>query len=156
MDEIHNRKITMRPRIYFIIGSVIGFVGLVALLVSAVFLFSLTRFAFRSHGPMGDIRMEELLTSFPWWAPVLGGICLVGGIFVLRRYDISYKRNFGFLAVGVILALLMTVLVIDYYKFDEKWFTHPQMKKVFHKYYRSYDDHTIERKINEYPRRRGR
>ena len=71
------------------------FLGISASIIVSVFLVSLTRFALRTHGPMGQIRLEQILSSFPWWAPVIALIGLFSGIYLLKKYDFSYRKNFG-------------------------------------------------------------
>ena len=46
MEQIHNDKIKMRPRVYFVIGSVLTFVGLISSLVVSVFFLGLMRALF--------------------------------------------------------------------------------------------------------------
>ncbi|MFA6315357.1 MAG: hypothetical protein WC648_03280 [Candidatus Paceibacterota bacterium] len=113
MDQIHEDKIKMRPKIYFIAGSILTFVGLVSSVVISVFLVGLIRFSLRSHGPMGSYRFEEILSDFPLWAPVLAIVGLIVGIWLLRKYDFSFKINFKLVIIGFILAIIVGGLVID-------------------------------------------
>jgi len=113
MDQIHDKKIKMRPKAYFILGSILTFVGLVSSVVVSVFLVGLIRFSLRTHGPMGSYRLDQILSSFPWWAPVLAIVGLVVGIWLLRRYDFSFKVNFKVVIIGFILAVIVGGWVID-------------------------------------------
>lgn len=109
MDQIHEEKIKMRPKAYFILGSVLTFVGLVSSVVVSVFLVGLIRFSLRAHGPMASYRLDQILSSFPWWAPVFAIAGLVMGIWLLRRYDFSFKVNFKVVIIGFIWLLLLVV-----------------------------------------------
>ena len=91
MEQIHEKDIRMKPRYYFIFGTLLLFISMVLTVIGSVFLLSLTRFALRSHGPMGQYRLDQLLSSFPWWAPLLAIAGLVLGILLLKKYDFSYK-----------------------------------------------------------------
>ncbi len=113
MGQIHDKKIKMRPRIYFIAGSIFTFVGLVSTIVASVFLVGLIRFSLRSHGPMASYRFDQILSSFPWWAPILAILGLVIGIWLLRKYDFSFRVNFKVIIVGFILAIIVGGWVID-------------------------------------------
>jgi hypothetical protein len=113
MDQIHEEKIKMRPRAYFILGSILTFVGLVSSVVLSVFLVGLIRFSLRTHGPMASYRVDQILSSFPWWAPVLAIVGLVAGIWLLRKYDFSFKVNFKIVIVGFILAVIVGGWIID-------------------------------------------
>ena len=113
MDNIHDKKITMRPRIYFVIGAILTFAGLVSSVVFSAFLVGLIRFSLRAHGPMGAYRMEQILASFPWWAAVLTVVGLGVGVWLVRRYDFSYKTDFKVVIAGFILSAIVGGLIID-------------------------------------------
>ncbi len=107
MNKIHNEKIKMRPKSYFIAGSVLTFIGLVSSVVFSVFLIGLMRFSVRSRGPMADYRLDKILGNFPWWTLVLAVAGLAVGIWLLRRYDFSFKVNFKFIVIGFIFAIII-------------------------------------------------
>jgi hypothetical protein len=113
MDKIHHGKIKMRPKVYFIVGSLLAFLGLVASMLISVFLVGLMRFSLRTHGPMGEYRLEQILSSFPWWAVVVAILGLVIGIWLLRRYDFSYKINFKAIVISFVVAIIVAGWVID-------------------------------------------
>ncbi|MDP2815415.1 MAG: hypothetical protein Q8O19_01915, partial [Rectinemataceae bacterium] len=113
MERIHQDKIKMRPRVYFVIGSLLTFIGLVLSILTSVFLIGLMRFSLRAHGPMGEYRLEELLSRFSWWGPICALLGLVIGIWLLRRYDFSYKINFKVMVAGFIAAIIVAGWVLD-------------------------------------------
>lgn len=113
MDRIHNDKIKMHSKAYFIFGSFLAFVGLVFSIVVSVFIIGLIRFSLRTHGPMGEYRLDQMISSFPWWMVVVAILGLVFGIWLLRRYDFSYKINFKMVVIGFIVAIIMAGWVID-------------------------------------------
>jgi len=113
MDQIHEEKIKMRPRAYFIIGSVLTFVGLVSSLLVSVFLVGLIRFSLRSHGPMASYRLDQILSNFPWWAPALAVVGLVIGIWLLRKYDFAFKVNFKAVIIGLVFTIIIGGWVVD-------------------------------------------
>ncbi len=113
MDQIHTKKIKMKPKAYFIAGSILTFIGLVSSVVVSVFLVGLIRFSMRSHGPMASYRLDQILSSFPWWAPILAVIGLIAGIWLLRKYDFSFRVNLKIVIFGFILAIIVGGWVID-------------------------------------------
>ncbi|MFA6194611.1 MAG: hypothetical protein WC719_02615 [Patescibacteria group bacterium] len=113
MGEIRHGKLKMRPKLYFIIGSVLVFVSLILSTLSSVFLFGLIRFSLRSHGPMGQYRFEQLLASFPWWAVVSAILGLIIGLWLIRKYDFSYKINFKIIIIGFAAAIIMAGYLVD-------------------------------------------
>ena len=113
MGEIHHGNLKMRPRLYFIIGSTLLFISLVLSALSSVFLFGLIRFSLRSHGPMGQYRFEHLLESFPWWAVVSAVLGLIIGLWIIRKYDFSYKINFKIIIIGFVAAIIIAGYLVD-------------------------------------------
>jgi len=113
MDRIHRGKIKMRPKVHFVIGSLLMFVGLVASMLTSVFFVGLLRFSIRARGPMAEFHLEHLLSNFPWWIVVVAVLSLVIGIWLLRRYDFSYKVNFKVILVAFIAAILVAGWIID-------------------------------------------
>ena len=113
MGRIHQDKVKMRPRAYFILGSLLTLAGLVAAIVTSVFFIGLMRFFLRAHGPMGGYRLEQMLSLFPWWTPVLAVLGLAIGIWTLRRYDFSYKIDFKIITVGFIIAVIVAGMLLD-------------------------------------------
>ena len=113
MNKIHHGEIKMRPKLYFVVGSLLTFLGLVASMLISVFFVGLIRFSLRTHGPMGEYRLDQMLSSFPWWAVVVAILGLVIGIWLLRRYDFSYKINFKVIAISFVVAIIVAGWIID-------------------------------------------
>ncbi|MCR4341989.1 MAG: hypothetical protein NUW01_19095, partial [Gemmatimonadaceae bacterium] len=113
MERIRSDKIQIRPKIYFIIGSLLTFVGLVSSVVCSVFFVGLIRFSLRAHGPMGAYRLDQLLSSFPWWALVSAVAGLILGTWLIRRYDFAWKFRLGAVIAGFILAVVAGGLIVD-------------------------------------------
>ena len=124
----------MRPRIYFIFGSLLTFVGLISSVTVSVFLVGLMRFSLREHGPMGDYRFDQILASFPWWAPVFAVVGLVTGMWLMRRYDFSFKVDFKVLIAGLVLAVLLGGLIVDSLGFNDILIHRGPMKGMMRQY----------------------
>lgn len=113
MDQIHDEKIKMLPKAYFILGSALTFTGLVSSVVVSIFLVGLIRFSLRSHGPMANYKLDQIISGFPWWALILAIIGLIAGILLLLKYDFSFKLNFKLVIIGFILAVVAGGWIID-------------------------------------------
>ena len=113
MEQIHAEKIKMKPRLYFIAGSIFTFIGLVSSVVFSVFLIGLIRFSLRSHGPMANYKLDQILNNFPWWAVILTFIGLIVGLYLLRKYDFSFKINFKLVIIVFIIAIVIGGWIID-------------------------------------------
>jgi uncharacterized membrane protein HdeD (DUF308 family) len=131
MNKIRSGELKMKPRLYFIIGSIAMVSGLILSFVSATFLINLGFFFSRAHGPMRDYRLASLLQSLPWWVPVLAIISIIVGIILLKKYDFSYQKNFALILVGIVLALIGTAWILDYTQLNDLWFKRGPMRRYF-------------------------
>jgi len=113
MLKIKSEKIKMKPRWYFVAGSTLLFVSLVSLSVGVMFLINLMFFALRSQGPMVNWRVSMMLSSFPWWGLVFSLLGLMVGVRLLKRYDFSYKKNFGLVMIIFVLTMVVAGLLFD-------------------------------------------
>lgn len=138
MDKIHGDKIRIKPRIYFIAGSVLTFLGLVSSVIVSVFLVGLMRFSLRSHGPMANYRFDQILSNFPLWVPVLAIVGLVAGICLLRKYDFSFKVNFKVVIIGFILAVIAGGWIIDSIGLNDVLVRRGPMKGIMRQYMQDY------------------
>lgn len=114
MSGIKNGQIKMKPKWYFVVGSILMILGLTAIFITTTFLVSLLAFSLRTHGPMGAIRFQQLISDFPVWAPILAVVGIVLGIIMLRKYDFSYKKNFPMIVVGVVVGIILAGILMDY------------------------------------------
>jgi len=113
MEQIHLGKAKMKPKMYFIIGSILTFIGLISSVIVSTFLVGLTRFSLRAHGPMGQYRFDQIISNFPWWTLVFAVFGLVIGIWLIRQYDFSYKKEPWIIILGFILIILIAGWTID-------------------------------------------
>jgi len=120
MEQVLSGKVRMKPRWYFILGSVLSFAGLTGMIIGAVFLTNLTLFLIRKQGP-GTGRINMMLESFPLWVPLLALAFVILGILVLKRYDFSYKKNFPFVAGTLVAAIILSALIINLSGLNDIW-----------------------------------
>lgn len=121
----------MKPRWYFILGSFAMVLGLVGLSIISIFFVTVTVFSLRTHGPMGSIRYQQLLSSFPWWAPVVALIGLGCGVWMLNKYDFSYRKNFLLVILGFITAILLSGILLDYVGLNTFLSRQGQMRRLY-------------------------
>lgn len=134
MGKIRKDSIKMRPPIYFLLGSILTFIGLVSSIVSSIFFVGLMLFFSRSHGPMASVRLDLILSSFPWWTPVLAVIGLIAGIWLMRRYEFSFKVDFKLLIFGFILAIITSGIAVDSLGLNEALFRRGPMRGMMRQY----------------------
>ena len=118
MGQIHEGKIKMRPKIYFIVGSILTFIGLVASIVTSIFSIGLIRFLSRSNGILSH-KLDRIISLFPWWVLILAVLGLAVGTLLVRKYDFSYKIDFKKAIVLIILAVVISGWLIDILGFND-------------------------------------
>jgi hypothetical protein len=131
---IKNGQVKMKPKWYFVLGSFAMIVGITGLTVLSLFFVSLISFSIRTHGPMGAIRYNQLLATFPWSAVIFTIIGIGLGIWLLKKYEFSYKKNFFLIAVGIILAIFFAGWLIDYTGLDTMWIHKGPMKEFYQRH----------------------
>lgn len=135
MNQIHQGNIKMRPKAYFIFGSILTFVGLVSAIITSIFMIGLTRFLFRTnYGWRAQYRLEQIFSEFPFWIILVAIIGLVLGIWLIRKYDFSYKIPRSVLVVGFILAMITAGLLIDIMGINDVLIRHNPMKNMMKKH----------------------
>lgn len=132
MNKIHQKKLKMRPRLYFIIGSISIFIGLALSILSSIFLFGLIRFSLRTHGPMASYRFAQLLDNFPWWALIFAILGLIIGGYLLHLYDFSYKINFKIIIISFIAAIIIAGFLVDASGLNDFFSRRGCINKLYH------------------------
>lgn len=131
MAKVKSNEISMKPKWYFVLGSLLMIAGLVGFSIGAVFLTNLTLFLLRQHGPMGQWRLQQILTSFPLWVPILAVAGIVLGIWMLKKYDFSYKKSLWFVVLGFIFSVILAAFVIDKLGLNDVWSRRGPMKRFY-------------------------
>lgn len=139
MGQINQGEIKMKPKTYFIIGSILTFVGLISSIIVSIFLFGLMRFSLRTHGPMGDYRFDQIISNFPWWTMLLAIGGLFVGILLIRKYDFSYKKNPWIIMLGFILAIFVAGWLIDIAGFNDTLLRRGPVKGMMNNYSQNYN-----------------
>lgn len=146
MKKIKSGKISMKPRWYFVVGAFLSVVGLASFGIAAIFLSNLTIFLLKQHGPNSQYRLQQILESFPIWVPVLAITGIVLGIWMLKKYDFSYKKNFGVIAFMFVISIILTAFLLNATGLDNIWMKRGPMMRF-------YQNHGYQQKVN--PNRPG-
>jgi len=125
MAKIHQDKVKMRPRFYFIVGSFLLALGLAIDFILAVFFFMLVVFRIRLHAPFGYFwfgksGFSPFMATFPWLFIFLGAAAILAGILFLKKYDFSYKKNFLLLVFWLVVLIIGAGILLDQIGFNEK------------------------------------
>lgn len=130
ISQIKTNEIKMRSKWYFVLGSLLLFSSLVGLSMGIVFLVNLTIFFIRRNGPICNWRLQSILSTFPWWIPIIavGGMFLA--IWLLKKYDLSYKKSFKLIIIAFVLAILLAGFLIDRFGLNE-YLSQGKMRKYY-------------------------
>lgn len=131
MSKIVSGKILMKPRWYFVLGSLLSGIGITLSVVSSIFFINLLFFISRKHGPNGVNRLYEILNSFPIWIPIIAIIGIIAGIFLLKRYDFSYKNNFYLIITIFIFSIVFAGFLIDKLNLNDRLSKKSSMKRFY-------------------------
>jgi len=142
MSQVELGEIKMKPRWYFWLGSGAMMASLIGLMVTAIFLLNILLFSLRSHGPMSAWRLEAMFNSFPWWASILALLSLVGSLWLLKKYDFSYRKNFFGIVVVVLIAVFLAAGLIQATGINESWSRQGPMRRF---YKSNFEDNNLQR-----------
>lgn len=130
MQKIDTQDIKMKPKWVFVAASIFSFTGLIGLSVLAIFLINLILFLVNKNGP-GYGKLDMMFDSFPLWIPVLAAVLIGIGIWMLHKYDFSYKNNFVLIVIGFILSIVIAAIFIDNLGLNTIWSQKGVMKKFY-------------------------
>lgn len=136
MQKIKSGQVKMRPKIYFVAWSIFMGAGLVSVIVLAAFFVNIVSFKLRTLGSFGYLwfgqyGIRPFLYTFPWVALLIVIFGLVIGISLLKRYDISYKKSFVGLILGLTLIVLAAGWIMDLTGINERFQHIGHMRGVY-------------------------
>lgn len=113
MDKISSGQIKMKPKAYYVS---IGFLTLIAtILLSFVTLYLVSVWSFwlrvnLSSGPAFGARrnLAGLVSTFPWWALILGILALAALVYTIKKTGHLYKIRLRHL-VPIMLAIFIFI-----------------------------------------------
>lgn len=101
MKHIYKDHIKMKPKLYFIAGSILLGVGMAGAVITSIFFTHLTLYRLRYDA------------TFPWvpFLIAIGG--LLGGSYLLREYEVAYKHRLTRLLLAFAALLLTLGYLLD-------------------------------------------
>lgn len=133
MGKIKSGEIKIKPKWYFIIGSFASIIGLVGTALVTIFFTNLFLFTLRTNSYRG-YRLEKIILNFPWWALLIAVLGFVLGIYFLKKYDFSYKKNFVIIIVSIILSIFIAGWLFNVMGVNEVFIRKGMMKNIYRKY----------------------
>lgn len=131
IQAVEDGAVTMRPRAFFVVGSVLSFLGILVSSSVLVFALYLARFALTHPGPGAERKLTLVVTSLPWYIPALAVASLIGGLYLLRRYDFSYKKNFGYILAIIVAGLWLGSAALERSRLEEFLTTRGYFRQLY-------------------------
>lgn len=134
MNKIHQNKIKMKPRYYFVLASIMTFIGLLSAVIVTTLSMSMIMFLLKAKGPGAGFRFQMMLDNFPIWLIIVAGISFFAGIWTFKKYNFTYKFNFKFLAIIFVLLIVLSSWLINILGFTELFIKRGPMRQSIQKY----------------------
>ncbi|MBU1085833.1 hypothetical protein KKB06_05790, partial [Patescibacteria group bacterium] len=110
MKKIKSQQLKMKPKAYFVLGSMLLGAGIVGVLLITVFLTGTIFFRLRMGGAMrylgfGGPGLRFFVRSLPWKVMGLALVSFLGGSWILKKHDKAYKVGLGWLVLGAVITV---------------------------------------------------
>ena len=119
MQSIQAGTVTMRPRVYFSLLTVLTVLTSIAAGITMAYLISVLTFWLRiitadtmAYGARS--RLSEALATFPWWLLVLAIILGAAAVMLVRRQGHMYKHRTSTLVLVLIATSLLVGIGFSY------------------------------------------
>lgn len=119
LHKITANSISIRPRWHFVVGATLSAIGVALSAALSIIALHLVRFRLTHPGLGAARKLDWLLNNLPWYVPVFAVGGLVGGYILLRRYDFSYRKNFGFIVLAAIVGLFIGSFTLSTLRVDD-------------------------------------
>jgi hypothetical protein len=130
ISQIKKGKIKMKSKWYFITGSILMFLSLIGLSMGVIFLINLNIFFVRKNSPFASLKIQTILSIFPWWIPLLAILGVILAIWLLKKYDFSYKKNSYLIIIAFVISIFMGGFLLDKLKLNE-YLSRGRMKRIY-------------------------
>lgn len=136
MAKIKSHDVKMKPKAYFVLVSLLLGVGLALSVLLAMLFVNIVFFRLRVYAPfgylsLGSAGLRAFIFNFPLIHLAVVSIGFVVGLKLLKKYDISYKKNFKYIAIFVISAILTFGFVLDKLNVGDKLIRNKGIKPLF-------------------------
>lgn len=118
MKQIEKEHITMRPKIYFLVGSLLVGAGIAGAVITSVFFTHITLYRLQSDAvfdylDFGTSGVQSFMTSFPWIPFIIAVFGLLWGSYLLHEYEMPAKYRYKRVILIFIAILLTSGYLLD-------------------------------------------
>ena len=136
MEKIKSKEVKMKPRLYFVMGSMLLGVGIVGVLLLTTMIVGAVFFRLRVGGAMGHLRqgvpgLMFFVRAFPWKVVGLAVVSFTGGWHLLKKHDKAYKVGLGWLVLGAVVTVIGLGFLMDRYGVNERLEKRRELKPLY-------------------------
>ena len=93
INQINTKKIKIKPRWVFVLGTTFAAVGVIVSMASAAIGLYLLQFALLHPGRGADRKLDYALSTLPWYVLPISLVSIVVGWHLLKKFDFTYQKN---------------------------------------------------------------
>lgn len=108
-EKIKNNEIQMKPHYYFVLGTLSLGLGITGSFILTIFLTTALFYRIRMHG----LQCALSISNIPWVLLFLTMGFFTLGIYLFKKYDISYKTSVLVITILLAITVLSSGYIID-------------------------------------------
>jgi hypothetical protein len=120
--KIEKQEISMKPKWYFVLGSVLLGVSVVGFLLIGLLFTSVNLYRLRGYE----------LVSFPIELLFINIVFLAISFYLLGKYEFSFKKNISVLSLGFLLLVLLAAFIFDLSGLNQRLAEKKVLKSIYH------------------------
>lgn len=125
MYRLQSEKVTIRPRLYHIAGSVLVGIGIAGTIISSVFFTHVVLYRLRAEqiwglAGFGAHGIYAFVRYFPWPALLIAVVGLVGGTRMLKKYDFGCKHRLSRVMIASGAIIVSFGMLLEYVDFGQR------------------------------------
>lgn len=118
LQQIKHGKVTMRPRTYFVLLSIVSVVAITTASLVLAYCFSMLFFWTRivaSDTPAWGARanLSDAASNFPWWAVTVALAMFIIAVWLIKKQGHMYRYKTSVIIGGVAVVTLLVALVLS-------------------------------------------
>jgi hypothetical protein len=123
IKQINAKKIKIKPRWIFVLGTTLAALGVVVSMASAAVGLYLFQFSLLHPGRGADRKLDYALSTLPWYVLPLSLVSIAVGWHLLKKFDFSYQKNRLVVTTLFVLGIALGVTMIPLTNLDDVLYT---------------------------------
>jgi hypothetical protein len=118
--KIQSGELNMKPKFYFVLGSILSSAGVLIFSILGTYFANMIIHRIRIGKMVTELRKAPIsfrfsmfLRVFPWEYLLLSIGFIILGLYLIRKFDVSYKKSYVFLVTIFLTGVILTAFVID-------------------------------------------